>query len=179
MKPGDLGYPVPSTQAALAIMRANPPSGTRPETRVRSALQRAGLRFWKDRSISLDGLRTRPDVLFPRARVAVFIDGCFWHCCPEHGSTPKANPQYWPAKLMNNVARDRLIDDALFGSGWTVVRVWEHDAAEDVVARVAAAVAVARTGRPGVRQSLSPRARLAPGRRRSRRRAERESEQAR
>ncbi len=86
--------------------------------------------------ISLSDVRARPDIAFPGARVAVFLDGCFWHRCPEHGSAPKANEQYWTPKLARNVERDRRIDGALSAAGWTVVRVWEHELPEEAVVRV-------------------------------------------
>jgi len=140
MKPGDAAYPAPTSVAVSAIMKANPPADTAPETRLRSALHRAGLRFRKNYAISLGSVRTRPDVVFPGARVAVFLDGCFWHRCPTHGSTPKANNHYWTPKLANNVERDHRINDALSAGGWTVVRVWEHEPPEQAVARVARVV---------------------------------------
>lgn len=68
-------------------------------------------------------------MVFPRAQVAVFIDGCFWHRCPVHGTTPKRNTEWWNAKLDANVRRDRDTDTALVEEGWRVVRVWEHESA--------------------------------------------------
>jgi DNA mismatch endonuclease (patch repair protein) len=122
------------------IMRANPPAGTGPELRLRSALHRAGLRFWKNHAISVEDVRTHPDVVFPRARVAVFVDGCFWHSCPEHGTLPRANAHYWGPKLARTVERDRRADRALSAAGWRVIRVWEHDPIAESVARVTTAV---------------------------------------
>jgi DNA mismatch endonuclease (patch repair protein) len=72
-------------------------------------------------------VRTRPDVLFPRHRVAIYVDGCFWHRCPLHATDPKANSAYWGPKLNANVARDRRADAALRNHGWTVLRFWEHE----------------------------------------------------
>ncbi len=130
-------YPEPTTEAASRIGRANRRAGTRPEVALRSALHRRGLRFRKDLLLRVGGLRVRPDIVFTRARVAVFVDGCFWHCCPAHGTTPRSNPGYWGPKLRRNVERDEQVDGALAGAGWQVVRVWEHQgavvAAEDVV----------------------------------------------
>jgi DNA mismatch endonuclease (patch repair protein) len=101
---------------------------TRPELAVRSALHRLGLRFRVDRPIPLPGRRpVRPDVVFGPRRVCVFVDGCFWHGCPLHGTRPAANVAYWQPKLDRNVARDKEVDDALAAAGWTVVRVWEHE----------------------------------------------------
>lgn len=109
-------------------MRANRRSGTRPEVAVRSALHRAGLRFRKDLPVPVQGGRVRPDVVFTRARLAVFIDGCFWHSCPVHGTRPRANADFWAAKLKRNNERDRRDTGRLEEAGWTVLRVWEHEA---------------------------------------------------
>jgi DNA mismatch endonuclease (patch repair protein) len=83
-------------------------------------------------------LWVRPDIVFTRARIAVFVDGCFWHSCPLHGRAPKSNVAYWTPKLEANRARDVRVDTALASEGWAVVRIWEHenvDAAADVVVR--------------------------------------------
>jgi DNA mismatch endonuclease (patch repair protein) len=77
--------------------------------------------------------------VFTRAKVAVYVDGCFWHKCPTHATIPKANREWWVAKLETNVRRDRDTDDRLVAAGWTVVRVWEHeppDVAAEQIARV-------------------------------------------
>ncbi|QIK74111.1 very short patch repair endonuclease [Nocardioides piscis] len=108
-------------------MRANKGSDTKPELALRSELHRRGLRFRKDFRLVLGGVRLRPDVAFTRTKVAVFVDGCFWHSCPDHRTTPKANAEFWSAKLMQNQNRDRLQDQALKDAGWTVVRAWEHE----------------------------------------------------
>jgi DNA mismatch endonuclease (patch repair protein) len=68
--------------------------------------------------------------------VAVFLDGCFWHCCPEHGNRPATNTHYWHAKLARNVARDRRNDEALAEAGWTVMRIWEHELPAEAAARI-------------------------------------------
>lgn len=83
----------------------------------------------------------KPDVVFTRRKVAVFVDGCFWHSCPVHGTSPKSNTSYWGPKLKANVERDRRNDAGLAGEGWLVVRIWEHEDVEQAVARVAEAVA--------------------------------------
>jgi len=80
-------------------------------------------------------------VVFPRQRVAVFVDGCFWHRCPEHGTSPRANNDYWTAKLDRNVARDRRNNEALVAAGWTVLRVWEHEDPVDAASRIAETLA--------------------------------------
>jgi DNA mismatch endonuclease (patch repair protein) len=103
------------------------------EVAVRSALHRGGRRFRKDQIIVADSVRVRPDILFTGARVAVFIDGCFFHCCPVHFRTPKRNLEYWVPKLERNVQRDRLADRALKAEGWRVVRIWTHEELEDAI----------------------------------------------
>ncbi len=122
-------------------MRANRGHDTAPEIAVRSLLHRLGFRFRTTHTIRLDGRRwTRPDIVFTRARVAVFIDGCFWHCCPEHGTAPKANAGYWTSKLARNVTRDRDTDAQLATRGWAVLRAWEHEDALTVADRVVTTV---------------------------------------
>lgn len=119
-----------------AIRRAD----TKPEVALRSALHRAGYRYRKDQRLDLGVARTRPDIVFTRARVAVFVDGCFWHACPQHGKPPTQNTGYWGPKLARNVERDRRNDEALTEAGWTVVRVWEHEPLTEAVAAVANAL---------------------------------------
>lgn len=144
------GYPTPSSPGVSARMRANRKVDTTPEVAVRSALWRAGLRFRKDFSIPVPGSRpVRADVAFPRERVAVFVDGCFWHACPEHGTRPTVNADYWLPKLERNVARDRLVDEALTEQGWLVLRAWEHEAPNDVAQRVVRVVSTRRGQRTG------------------------------
>lgn len=99
---------------------------TNPELALRSELHRRGLRFRVDRR-PVPGVRTRADLVFPREKVAVYVDGCFWHGCPDHGTMPKANADFWGPKLARNKERDREIDEALTDEGWTVIRAWEHE----------------------------------------------------
>src|SRR6478736_5875938 len=99
---------------------------TLPELAIRSELHRRGLRFRVDRP-PVPGLRSRADIVFGPARVAVYIDGCFWHSCPEHGTKPKANADWWEQKLRRNQERDAETDRALREHGWEVVRIWEHE----------------------------------------------------
>lgn len=131
-----LPYPEPTSAAVSRRMRANRRAGTRPEEQLRSALHRRGLRFRKDLPIVTPTRRVRPDIVFTRARVAVFVDGCFWHRCPEHGAIPRANAAYWVRKLERNVVRDRAVDEALAAEGWTVLRIWEHEPVVAAVDRV-------------------------------------------
>jgi len=113
---------------------------TSPELRLRRALWGAGLRYRLRLKQPLPG---KPDVIFKRAAVAVFVDGCFWHSCPDHGHVPKSNQAYWIPKLQGVAQRDRRATAALESGGWTVLRFWEHELEEDleaVVARVAESV---------------------------------------
>lgn len=115
-------------------MRANRRRDTGPERRVRSLLHARGVRYRVDLPILLTGMRPiRPDIVFPGVRLAVFIDGCFWHGCAEHGQRPGVrNGYYWRPKIDSNVERGARQVVALELAGWTVLRFWEHEAAEDV-----------------------------------------------
>jgi DNA mismatch endonuclease, patch repair protein len=130
-------------------MRANRRTDTKPELALRRALHKQGYRYRKDYRLDLTGARVRPDIAFTARRVAVFVDGCFWHCCPQHGSQPANNTWYWEPKLARNVARDRAADAALGAAGWSVVRIWEHESLEAAVAAVVAALATGCGPRPG------------------------------
>ena len=121
-------------------MLGNRRTGTRPEVALRSALHAAGMRFRKDSRLDLGSVKTRPDVVFTRAKVAVFVDGCFWHSCPDHATQPKRNADYWLPKLARNVQRDRDHDAALNAHSWIVVRIWEHEPLDRAVEFVAAAL---------------------------------------
>lgn len=100
---------------------------TGPELALRRVLHRRGLRYFVHRR-PLPELRRQADVVFPTSKVAVFVDGCFWHGCPDHGRrVHRTNGWYWPEKIRGNVERDRDTDARLSAAGWTVVRVWEHD----------------------------------------------------
>lgn len=113
---------------------------TKPETALRSALHAAGFRFRKDYRLDLGQVKPRPDIVFTRKKVAVFVDGCYWHACPEHGTRPKVNADYWTSKLARNAERDREHDRALSEAGWAIVRIWEHVALAEAVERVTIAV---------------------------------------
>ena len=122
-------------------MRANRRTDTKPELALRHALHRLGYRYRKDYRLDLDsGRRVRPDIAFTARKVAVFVDGCFWHACPEHGSKPRANEWYWGPKLVRNVERDRINDAALILAGWSVIRLWEHVPLEEAVTTVVAEI---------------------------------------
>jgi DNA mismatch endonuclease (patch repair protein) len=130
-------YPEPTSAAATKIGKANRRKDSKCEVQIRSALHRSGLRFRKDLLLRVGGVRVHPDIVFTRARVAVFVDGCFWHRCPTHATAPKSNTSYWGPKLEANVARDRRVDEALRSEGWTVLRVWEHELPSDAAHRIA------------------------------------------
>lgn len=148
-------YPEPVDGAATRIAMANRRKDTKPELRIRLALHRCGLRYRKDYLLRSGDVRVRPDVVFTRARVAVFIDGCFWHGCPEHQRIPGRNRDYWVPKLRANVERDRRVDAALASDGWEVVRAWEHEDPEEAAKRVTEVVRQARATR-GKRRDLDP-----------------------
>jgi DNA mismatch endonuclease (patch repair protein) len=117
-------------------MQANVGRETTPERKVRSYLHCAGFRFRKDlRPIA--GLRCTADLVFRRAKVCILVDGCFWHGCPSHFKTPKANSPWWHEKIEANRARDRRNDASLAAAGWQVFRLWEHDVKDDMLARLA------------------------------------------
>lgn len=112
---------------------------TKPEMVLRRALHALGLRYRVDKAV-LPGVRRRADVVFGPARVAVFVDGCFWHCCPEHATSPRANAEWWAEKLRRNVERDENTDAQLLAHGWQSIRVWEHEDADEAARRVMAQV---------------------------------------
>lgn len=124
------------TSARMARQRR---TGTAPETALRTELHRRGLRYFVDRA-PLPGLRRRADLVFPRRKVAVYVDGCFWHRCPEHATYPKNNAEWWAEKLAGNVARDRDTDARLAAAGWLVVRIWEHENSVAAADRVQSAL---------------------------------------
>jgi DNA mismatch endonuclease, patch repair protein len=116
-------------------MRATPGKNNPRELTIRSALHRSGLRFRVGYPIP-DAPRRSIDICFTRQRIAVFLDGCFWHGCPEHGSTPKANREWWLKKIQANQQRDADTNLKLRNAGWTVLRFWEHESLEDVVSQI-------------------------------------------
>ena len=134
--------PAASSPAARAVMQRNRRRDSRPEIALRSALHEMGLRYRVDFPIRCgSGRPIRPDVVFTRRRVVVFVDGCFWHGCPKHGTQPRSNGDYWRAKLALNHDRDERQAAALTASGWTVLRFWEHEPPADAASRVAATLA--------------------------------------
>lgn len=114
---------------------------TGPELNLRKALWAEGYRYRLKSK-----LPGRPDIVFPRQKLAVFVDGCFWHGCPEHAVSPKSNSAFWSKKLGGNIERDGRVNARLASEGWRVLRIWEHEIEADVgsaVLKIAAAIAEA------------------------------------
>ena len=116
-------------------MQSNRPRNTLPEITLRSALHRSGLRFRKHVR-PLAALRCEVDIAFPKQKLAVFVDGCWWHSCPQHGMIPKTNVDFWTQKLQRTQERDLRNTLVLEASGWSVLRVWEHLGPEDAVKKI-------------------------------------------
>src|SRR2546427_1574595 len=135
--------PQASSEVVRRRMQLTPRRDTPCEIALRSAAHRMGLRFRVD--WPLPGTRRRADLAFVAARVVVFVDGCFWHSCPEHGTWPKANAAWWRQKIRGNVNRDRDTNLRLSSAGWRVLRFWEHDDAV-VAARKIARIVRVRSG---------------------------------
>jgi DNA mismatch endonuclease, patch repair protein len=132
--------PPASSPATRKAMQGNRRVNTAPELALRRLLHRAGLRYRVDFPIDVGGRKTRPDVVFTRRRLAVFVDGCYWHGCPQHCRLPASNRDYWIAKIERNRGRDGRTSAALEAAGWRVIRAWEHEAPNEVLARVLAAL---------------------------------------
>jgi DNA mismatch endonuclease, patch repair protein len=132
------GYPHPSNVGVTVRMRSNRSRDTKPEIRLRSALHKMGLRYRANPRVAVDeGKPIQVDIAFTRAKVAVFVDGCFWHGCGEHRTIPVANRDYWGPKIARNIERDKETTIRLERSGWIVLRIWEHEnigAARDRIA---------------------------------------------
>ncbi|GGK04501.1 hypothetical protein GCM10011583_40330 [Streptomyces camponoticapitis] len=128
-----------SSVAVRAVMTANKGKDTKPEMLLRAALHRKGLRY-RVGIRPLPELRRTADVVFPKVKVAVFVDGCFWHGCPDHYRPSKQNSEAWSKKVKENRDRDTATTIALKEQGWTVLRFWEHEdlelAAEEIRATV-------------------------------------------
>ena len=132
--------PAASNAAVRRRMQATRGRDTAPELAVRRELHRRGLRYRVDHPLADASPRRRADAVFPRARLALYIDGCFWHGCVEHGKRPRTNDGYWADKLARNQERDRDTDRRLRDAGWTVLRVWEHEEPCSVGEQVPAAL---------------------------------------
>ncbi|WP_218566422.1 very short patch repair endonuclease [Vallicoccus soli] len=136
--------PPASSPGVARIMRRNRCRDTAAELAVRRELHRRGYRFLVDATPAGTNRRRRADVVLRGPRIALFVDGCFWHSCPEHLHLPRANADWWRAKLASVVARDRDTDRHLLEHGWWPTRAWEHEDPADVVDDVAVAVRLRR-----------------------------------
>jgi DNA mismatch endonuclease (patch repair protein) len=146
-----------STPAVRGRMQRQATRDTAPELALRRLLHALGLRYRVD-AAPIPGLRRRADLVFGPARVAVFVDGCFWHGCPNHGTrSTHANPGYWAAKVAGNRARDEDTDERLRSAGWLSVRVWEHERPEDAAERIAELVRMRRAPKSRVQNRTHPR----------------------
>lgn len=143
------GVPRPASEARANNMRAVKRAGTEPELRLRRALHASGLRYRVDLRLVLSGHPVRPDIVFTRHRLAVFVDSCFWHRCPMHGTFPLTNADWWAAKLARNVERDAQTDELLQAHGWTVIRAWEHEPTPETVRRIYDTLDITHVGRVG------------------------------
>ncbi|GEB50331.1 very short patch repair endonuclease [Streptomyces cacaoi] len=136
----------PSSPDVSARMSRQSSKDTGAERAVRRLLHASGYRYRVHYPVP--GMNRRKiDIAFTRARLAVLIDGCFWHGCPEHATSPKANAEWWQRKLDRNMERDRETNAHLRSQGWTVLRFWEHESPTTVVRQVATAVEREQAGR--------------------------------
>jgi DNA mismatch endonuclease (patch repair protein) len=128
-----------SSPAVRKSMVGNKSRDTKPELMVRRILHASGLRY-KVHARPIKDWNRRADMVFPRAKIAIFINGCFWHGCPKHFSAPKTNSEYWASKIMRNVERDSETALRLKSEGWLVIAIWEHEnlgkKSEQVVRRI-------------------------------------------
>ncbi|MGH8884440.1 MAG: very short patch repair endonuclease [Egibacteraceae bacterium] len=128
-----------SSKVSRMTMLANRGRDTGPEMAVRRAAHRRGLRY-RVSAKPLPELRRTADLVFPRERVAIYVDGCWWHGCPDHSTKAKRNGDYWDRKLAANKARDADTDQRLAQAGWISVRIWEHEDPQDAARRIETAV---------------------------------------
>lgn len=138
----------PSSAAVSARMSRQARRDTAPEVAVRKLLHASGFRYRVNARVP-DMPRRTVDIMFTKAKVAVFLDGCFWHGCPLHATQPKANAEWWREKLDKNIARDKETSAHLEAAGWTVLRFWEHETPEEISAEVSVIVARRRSQETG------------------------------
>lgn len=135
--------PTPLDARTRERFKRQPQRDTKPELAIRRELHRRGFRFRLNVRVS-KSIRSKPDIVFRGAKVAVFVDGCFWHGCPDHGTFPKNNHQWWSEKLCANAERDAKTTATLKAEGWEVIRIWEHEPMNQAADRVTAAVTARR-----------------------------------
>lgn len=131
----DLSRPDPLSPDVSRRMSGQRSRDTGIERELRATLHRRGLRYRVHVRL-LPGLRREADIVFPRSRVAVFVDGCFWHGCGLHGTWPRSNAQWWREKIESNQQRDRDTDARLRDAGWLPLRVWEHELTQEAADRI-------------------------------------------
>ncbi|MGC9436459.1 very short patch repair endonuclease [Streptomyces sp. WG5] len=136
-----------SSAARRRNMQAIRSRDTKPEILIRRLVHATGLRY-RVAARPLPDLRRTADMVFRSAKVAVFIDGCYWHGCPEHYVPPKTNSGYWSEKVVRNIKRDRDTDERLREAGWLVLRFWEHEPSDTCADKIAATVLGRREGGP-------------------------------
>lgn len=139
--------PAASSDLVRSRMKRQGRRDTGPEMAVRRAVHARGLRYRIDRS-PVRSVRSRADLVFGPTKVAVYVDGCYWHGCSEHATTPKANREWWERKIGANQARDRRATEALEAAGWCVLRFWEHEDPEVVADAIEATVRSRRGADP-------------------------------
>ena len=125
-----------SSEGVRRSMQSNKGRDTRPELALRRAVHALGLRY-RVSARPVPTVRRTADIVFPRARIAVFLDGCFWHGCPDHHTVAKTNATYWADKVEQNRRRDHETDEILKQAGWHVVRIWEHESPDESAIRIA------------------------------------------
>ncbi|SCG69885.1 very short patch repair endonuclease [Micromonospora inositola] len=124
-------------------MQANTGRDTKPELALRRAVHALGLRYYVNRR-PIKAVRRTADLLFPKLKLAVFLDGCFWHGCPEHHTVAKTNAPFWAEKVATNRRRDADTNERLAAQGWTVIRIWEHEPVAEAAARIAETITAMR-----------------------------------
>lgn len=139
--------PLPPTDSVRRRMTSTRRRDTPAELALRRALHGRGLRYRVDMDLR-PATKGRPDVVFISPRIAIFVDGCFWHRCPEHGTAPTTNSAWWEEKLTRNVERDRRHDQELQDAGWRVVHIWEHEDPREAADRIETLVRGYIMGRP-------------------------------
>lgn len=132
-------------------MQSMPRKDTGVELALRRALHRLGLRY----RVHLKSLPGTPDIALTKARIAVFVDGCFWHSCPQHGTAPRNNASWWASKLHGNVERDRRKDKELLALGWVPIHVWEHEDPTEAAAEICR-IWMQRSHRPARQKAYDP-----------------------
>lgn len=137
MKPRSV--PPASSAVVRKRMQSTRQKNTAAEMSIRRAIHRMGLRY-RIHIEPVPGLHRNADIVFSKQRVAVMIDGCFWHGCELHGSQPKTNAAFWSRKIEDNKRRDRDTDERLRADGWRVIRIWEHEDPQQAAERIASTV---------------------------------------